>query len=137
MADNVRWKDWFNLDLRLSKALRIAGVESQFYLDFSNVLNIKYLYYASFADNYDYIDYLESLNLDWEKGDEKGSDKIGELRPEDVKYDPLERNPYNDPEITKRNDKRKESKSYIDNPNIDSLWWLHPRDITFGIRINF
>ncbi|HNY91614.1 MAG TPA: TonB-dependent receptor [bacterium] len=137
VADNVRWKDWFNLDLRLSKALRIAGVESQFYLDFSNVLNIKYLYYASFADNYDYIDYLESLNLDWEKGDEKGSDKIGELRPEDVKYDPLERNPYNDPEITKRNDKRKESKSYIDNPNIDSLWWLHPRDITFGIRINF
>jgi len=49
----------------------------------------------------------------------------------------LEINPYNDPEITKRNNKRKESKSYIDNPNIDSLWWLYPRDITFGIRINF
>ncbi|HOT95623.1 MAG TPA: TonB-dependent receptor [bacterium] len=137
VIDNVRWKDQFNLDLRLAKSIRIARLESQVYLDFTNVLNLKYLNYASFADNYDYVDYLESLNFSWEKGDEKGSDKIGDLRPEGTKYEALELNPYNDPAISARNKVRKENKSYIDNPNVDSLWWLNPRDITFGIRINF
>ncbi len=135
--DNVRWKDWYNLDLRLSKMVKMNHFELHFYMDVSNVLNTKYLNYASFADNYDYLDYLASLNFNWETGDEKGKDKIGDLRPDHIAFSPLEPNPNNDPDIKARNDKRKKDKAYIDNPNIDSLFWLNPRDIMFGIKINF
>ena len=137
VEDNVRWKDWYNLDLRITKMVRLDRVQLHFYLDYSNVLNIKYLSSASFADNYDRLDYLASLNFDWETGDEKGSDRIGDLRPEGIAYKALIPNPDKDPAITAQNNKIKESKAYIDNPNIDSLWYLNPRDITFGIRINF
>ena len=75
--------------------------------------------------------------MTWESGDEKGNDKIGDYRPWDVPYDPLEHNPDNDPEITARNDVRKENNSYIDNPDIQALTFLNPRKYIFGIKINF
>jgi hypothetical protein len=109
----------------------------QFYLDVSNILNTKQLSFSGFSDKFDYLDYLESLNFDWEEGVEHGNDKIGTVRPDNVAYDPLEFNPNNDPEIKKRNDERKENKSYIDMPNIKSLTFLNPRRITFGLKINF
>ena len=74
----------------------------------------------------------DGLNAAFEKGD----DKIGTYRSYNVKYDPLEPNPYNDPEIKRRNDKRKESKSYIDMPNISSLAFLFPRSYTVGLKID-
>lgn len=137
VVDNCRYKDWYNIDLRITKSLNVDRMQFQFYVDWSNVLNTKYFSVTSYADTYDRLDYLASLNFDWETGDEKGDDKIGELRPQGVKYDPLELNPNNDPEISKRNQARKDKKSYIDNPNIDSLFYLNPRDITFGLKINF
>lgn len=134
----VQWKDWYNMDLRIAKLFRISDmVDMQLYVDINNLFNHKYMNYAGFSDNYDWESYLESLNFPWEKGDEKGDDRIGEYRPESVAYDPLEPNPNNDPQITARNNERKEIKSYIDNPNIKSFTFLNPRDITFGIRINF
>ena len=66
-----------------------------------------------------------------------GNDKIGDLRPDDVAYDPLEPNPNNDPEIEARNQVRRDTKSYIDNPNLKWLYYLNPRDIYFGIKIDF
>ncbi|UCE08245.1 MAG: hypothetical protein JSW07_09580, partial [bacterium] len=68
---------------------------------------------------------------------EFGDDKIGDLRPDDVAYDPLEPNPDKDPAIEARNKKRRDTKSYIDNPNLKWLYYLDPLDIYFGIRINF
>lgn len=137
VVDNVQWRDWYNVDFRLSKTFQIKKYDVQFYLDISNVLNTKYMNFAGFADNYDWLDYLESLNFSWETGEWKGNDKIGDYRPSDVAYDPLEANPNNDPAIKARNDRRKENKSYIDMPNVEAFTFLNPRDFTFGIRINF
>jgi hypothetical protein len=137
LVDNTQWKDSYNFDLRISKLFRIKNYELQIYMDMTNVLNTKFLNYAGFADNYDWYNYLESLNFSWEDGVEKGNDRIGEYRPDDVNYDPLEPNPNNDPVIKSRNDKRKNDKSYIDMPNIRAFTFLNPRDITFGFKINF
>ncbi|MBD3383516.1 TonB-dependent receptor [candidate division KSB1 bacterium] len=137
VVDNVRWKDYYNLDLRFAKNFEIKGFDLQFYVDVRNALNTKRLSYAGFSDNYDYLDYLESLNFNWETDEEKGDDRIGDYRPDDVEYDPLEPNPNNDPEIKARNEKRKEDKSYIDMPNIKAFSFLYPRDIMVGLKINF
>jgi outer membrane receptor protein involved in Fe transport len=137
VVDNVQWKDYHNLNLRLSKTLQFSRTSVQFYVDVNNALNTKRLSSAGFSDNYDYEDYMASLNFSWEEGVEKGDDRIGDYRPEGVAYDPLEQNPHNDPEIQARNDRRKEDKSYIDMPNINSFTFLNPRDIFFGVKINF
>ncbi len=137
IINNVQWEDKFNLDMRFSKTFDIDKFIIQFYVDVSNVLNTKQLSFSGFSDKFDYLDYLESLNFSWEKGVEHGSDKIGTVRPYNVKYDPLEANPNNDPDIKKRNDIRKKNKSYIDMPNIRSLTFLNPRRLTLGIKINF
>jgi outer membrane receptor protein involved in Fe transport len=134
----IQWKDWFNTDIRIGKLFKLGNlVNLQLYVDITNIFNFKYLNWAGFSDNYDRDSYLESLNFSWEKGDQKGDDNIGDYRPVGVEFDPLEPNPDNDPEITARNNTRKESKSYIDMPNIQSFTFLNPRDIVFGIRINF
>jgi outer membrane receptor protein involved in Fe transport len=137
IVNNVQWKDLFNIDLRLAKVFYIGPVNSQIYLEVTNLLDTKYLSSAGFADNYDRNDYLYSLNFPWEEGEEKGNDKIGDYRPAGVAYDPLEQNPNNDPEITARNNRRKENKSYINMPNIDSFTFLNPRRFTIGIKIDF
>jgi len=145
LVDNVQWKDWHNVNLRLAKIINIKQYQLQLYMDVQNVFNYKYLAaglfewvnYTGFADNRDYQDYLASLNFSWEDGDERGNDRVGEYRPVGVAYDPLEPNPDNDPEITARNNERKAKKSYIDMPNIQSLAFLYPRQFTFGLTINF
>jgi outer membrane receptor protein involved in Fe transport len=135
---DLQWKDWFNTEVRISKMFRVGTfMNFQLYVDISNVFNFKYLNWAGFSDSYDRDSYLESLNFSWEEGEQKGDDRIGEHRPVGVEFDPLEPNPTNDPEITARNNSRKESKAYIDMPNIQSFTFLNPRNIIFGIRINF
>ncbi len=137
VIDNVQWKDWYNLNMRLSKDVKISGMNFRFYIDVTNVLNTKHLSSAGFSDVYDYNAYMESLHFSWEEGIEHGDDKIGDYRPDDVPYDPLEPNPNNDPAIKARNDRRRATKSYIDMPNIKSLTFLNPRKISFGIKIDF
>ena len=137
VVDNVRWRDFSNIDIRLQKNLDFSFGHVQAYVQISNLLNSKYLSRAGFSDNFDYQNYLQSLNFSWEDGVEKGSDKIGDYRPAGVAYDPLEQNPNNDPAIKARNDIRKKNKSYIDMPNIKAFTFLHPRDIRFGLKINF
>ncbi|MCK5087775.1 MAG: TonB-dependent receptor [Melioribacteraceae bacterium] len=137
IINNVEWNDWFNIDLRLAKVFDIGFVSTQIYLDISNLLDTKHLSSAGFADNFDRIDYMNSLNFSWEDGVENGDDKIGDYRPVGVEYDPLEFNPDNDPEIDKRNEERKETKSYINMPNIEAFTFLNPRRFTLGIKIDF
>ncbi|UCF63766.1 MAG: TonB-dependent receptor, partial [bacterium] len=137
IIDNVRFRDYYNIDLRIAKSFNVSRLDLQFYVDIRNLLNTKHFSFAGFSDSYDRINYLESLRLDWETGDQNGNDKIGDRRPDDVPFDPLEPNPDNDPEIAARNQKRIESKAYIDMPNIQSLTYLNPRDIFFGIKLSF
>jgi outer membrane receptor protein involved in Fe transport len=137
VVDNVQWCDSYNIDLRLMKTVSFAGIEAQLYMDVENLFNFKFLNYAGFSDSYDYQDYLASLCFSWKDGDQKGNDKIGDYRPDDVAYDPLEANPNNDPAISARNTVRKDKKSYINMPNISSTTFLNPRNWIFGARISF
>jgi outer membrane receptor protein involved in Fe transport len=137
VIDNVQWVDWYNIDLRLTKFVRVWEMDFQLYLDIQNVLNTRHLSSSGFADNYDYQDYLTSLCFDWEEGDQKGNDRLGDYRPSGVAYDPLEPNLINDPAITARNNERKDKKSYINMPNVTSATFLNPRNFMVGARISF
>ena len=137
IVDNVQWKDRHYIDARISRGLTIGKVTLRLYADISNLFNMKLLSYAGFSDNFDYLAYVESLNFPWEDGDEMGNDRLGDYRDWDVEYDPLESNPANDPDITNRNEVRKEARSYIDMPNLRSLTFLDPRKVTLGINIDF
>lgn len=136
--EEIQWEDRFNLDLRVTKVIDISKyLNLELFVDITNLFNFKYMDFAGFSDNFDWQNYLESLRLPYETGVQKGNDKIGTVRPENIPYEPLEANPNNDPEISARNNKRIANKSYIDNPNIKSLTFLNPRDIRFGIKLNF
>ncbi|MCX6134857.1 MAG: TonB-dependent receptor [Ignavibacteriales bacterium] len=137
VVDNVQWKDNFNSDVRFMKSIRMYDLEFQVYLDIQNVFNIKQLSYAGFVNSYDYQDYLASLCFPWMEGDKSGSDRIGTIRPDDVRYEPLEPNPNNDPAVSARNQVRKDKKSYIDMPNNTSVTFLNPRSYMFGVRVSF
>jgi hypothetical protein len=137
VVDNVQWTDSYNIDIRLMKTLRLSDYDVQIYMDVQNVFNFKHLNYGGFADEYDRQDYLASLCFSWREGDKKGNDRIGEYRPNGVAYDPLEPNPNNDPAITARNNARKDKKSYINMPNIESTTFLNPRSFLFGVRLSF
>jgi outer membrane receptor protein involved in Fe transport len=137
VVDNVQWADSYNIDIRLMKMVRLYDLDVQVYMDVQNVFNFKHLNYAGFVDNYDYQDYLASLNFSWETGDQKGNDRIGAYRPNGVAFDPLEPNPNNDPAISARNNVRKDKKSYINMPNDESMTFLNPRSFMFGIRLSF
>jgi hypothetical protein len=107
------------------------------FCDIDNLLDNKVLSYSGFSDQFDYADYLSSLNFYFEEGINHGDDYVGVYREDDIAYDPLVPNPDNDPQIAADNERRRESKSYIDMPNYRSLTFLNPRQFTFGLRFNF
>jgi hypothetical protein len=143
---NVQWDDYFNVNLRISKKIRVKDMGFDLFMDINNVFNTKNFSTYGFATLQDYDDYMQSLRLpkaaveklgyiqpgqDWRYG----NDKVGDLRPDDVKYEPYDPN---DPTKTKADlDRILETKAYIDNPNLSSLWYLNPRDIFFGLRVSF
>ncbi len=141
VSNNVQWVDYYGVDMRIAKDFRgfanLSGLNFQLYLDITNVFNFKFLNMAGFVDSYDYQDYLSSLCFPWETGEHQGNDKIGDYRPGNVAYDPLQPNPNNDPKITAANNQRKATKSYINMPNDESMAFLNPRHFSLGIRINF
>ena len=165
LVDNVRWKDTYNFDMRLTKSFRFNRYDLQFYMDFTNVFNNKFLNYAGFSNIYDYNDYMESLHFSWEQGAERGNDRIGEYRkpgveyvqlksvqsyqevsnpdPKAIYYDTMNKqymqftdNAWNEVD-NKTIKKIKDEKAYIDMPNFTYFTFLNPRDIKFGLKINF
>ena len=135
VRDNVQWKNRHNIDLRLSKSLRIMTLDMQLYMDVFNLLNTKYLSFAGFSDNFDYLDYLESLHFDWEDGAEHGNDRIGDVRDPDVAYEPY--NP-GDPTKSEADLQRiLDTKAYIDMPNLTYFTFLNPRYVRWGIKLSF
>ncbi len=135
VVDNVRWKDRYNIDMRISKSWRLRNFGMQLYLDISNLLNTKYLSSAAFSDNFDYLDYLESLHFDWEEGAEHGNDKIGDVRDPGVDYEPY--NP-DDPTKSEADLQRiLKTKAYIDMPNLTYFTFLNPRYVRWGIKFSF
>ena len=137
ISSNMQWPDYFMMDLRISKTFDMLGLATTLFLDVSNFLNIKvnwmYQGYAfrrdasdtgNFTEWKDTQNYLKSLHLPMYNSPEfdqlrqqepgkyiAGDDKPGELNSAD--------------------------KPYIDNPDYTYFIYGQPRDIWFGLRIDF
>ena len=98
---NVRYKDFYNLDLRFSKNFNTAVGDAQFFVDVTNVLNLRNMNrYSSFLGNRDFERYMKSLHLPEDafagkEGDPPyqwvpGNDQPGDFREPGVEYVPIE-----------------------------------------------
>lgn len=146
ILSNIQWDDFKNVDLRLSRELRLNQVRLKVFVDVNNVFNLKTFSFYGFSTSQDYDEYLQSLRLPREAVENLGyvtagqdyrygNDKIGDLRPQGVAYEPY--NP-NDPTKTPDDLKRiLDTKAYIDNPNLEALWFLDPRDVFWGVKMSF
>lgn len=136
--NNMRWPQYYMVDLKLTKKFKFLGVEPTFFIDVNNVLNLKVsLLHRGYAfqrdtgdmeDWRDYFNYMGSLRLPMYDSDEfdtmreqypgyfiPGDDKVGDFRSLSLDEDKL----------------------YINNPNYTFWLYEQPRDIWFGIRFNF
>jgi len=130
LSDNLRWPDYYMVDIKVTKAFKIAGIQATAYVDISNVFNFKVSLmnkgypFDDLNNGKDQYNYLASLRLPMYDSAEydnlrasypgyfiAGHDKVGELR--------------------------STSKPYINDPNF--TYWLYgqPRDIWFGLRFAF
>ena len=137
LSNNLQWPDYYMVDLRVSKTFEALGFQTTLFLDISNLFNFKvsqlsrgYAFRRSTVDEGSFLDwadtrnYLASLHLPMYDSPEfdnlraqnpgyyiPGDDKVGELRSTE--------------------------KSYINDPDYSYFLFGQPRDIWFGIRIDF
>lgn len=102
ILNNVQWKDNWSLNMRLSRQFDIGSARNiKFFVDVSNVLNLKrmnYLSNAGFVDGEDYLNYMRSLHLPADVVDGygnaettlTGNDRPGDYRPSGVDFVPIE-----------------------------------------------
>ncbi len=135
IVDDVQWKDEWYLDFRLARTFEIQKSRFRVYVDISNVTNNKYLNSAGFSDNYDYLAYMESLRFDWEEGSQKGSDRVGKYREDDIPYRAFD--PVDPDNLTDEEQEILDTNAYIDMPNLRSVTFLNPRNIVFGFTVEF
>ncbi|MBN2009786.1 TonB-dependent receptor [candidate division KSB1 bacterium] len=167
ILNNVQVKDYYNIDIRLNKQINFDRFKLALFVEMDNLLNTKRLSGASFDDFFDQQYYFESLHLPEsdEYNNIVGEDRPGDYRKDGVEYQPIERvGNFNEiaspiPDViyydtgTKkymyykdgerlvvpqtRMDKVLEDKAYIDMPNQTSFNFLNPRQIFFGVTVNF
>lgn len=125
--NNLQWPDYYMVDLKISKTFSIGNVNTTFFLDISNVFNIKVNMFErgyAFDNDDDEVNYLASLHLPIYNSSEyddlrvqndgyyvAGNDKVGDLR--------------------------SNNKPYINDPNRTFWYDGFPRDIWFGFRVDF
>lgn len=89
VSNNVQWRDSYNVNMRITKDFQFENFKVMWFVDVTNLLDTKFLSYAGFANSQDYAAYMGSLHFDWEEGVEKGDDRIGTYREDDVEYTPM------------------------------------------------
>lgn len=110
IQNNVQWKSFYNLDLRLTKTIYFGGVNVQFFMDVTNALNVRYFSPGGygFKDGNDFDNYMKSLHLPADIADRlnygniPGDDRPGDYRKPGVTAVPMkwirnttsESNPY-------------------------------------------
>jgi len=137
VSNNLQWPDYFMVDLRLSKTFSFLSLNTTFFVDISNLFNFKvnlldkgYAFRRSSSDEgsfpewKDTQDYLASLHLPM-----YASSEFDEIRdPENGLYMPGDDKP---------GDLKSDDKPYINNPDYSYFYYGQPRDIWFGIKIDF
>ncbi len=125
--NNLTWPDYYMVNLKLSKTFSIGGSQATFYIDCTNLFNIKVNTMSQgypFQDASDEQQYLASLHLPM-----YNSSKFDQLR----KQNPGLYIAGND----KVGDLRSSSKPYINDPNYSFFMYNLPRDIWFGMKVDF
>lgn len=90
VQDNVQWRDTYGFDLRLSKNVAAKRFNLQFFVDISNLFNLKTFSDAGFSDSFDLDFYMASLHLPGEEGAEQGDDQPGDYRQAGEPFVPIE-----------------------------------------------
>ncbi len=136
--NNIRWKDSYALDLRISKAFDFGPLNVELFADMYNALNLQQMgYRAGFYDLNDYDDYMKSLHLPEEYRQFAGTYTFiaGNDKPGDIRtgaYIPWDENA-----SESQKEEWRKNKSYIDMPNLHYTTFLNPRSIFWGIKINY
>lgn len=135
IQNNVKWNDYANVDLRISKSFNIMGVNLQIFADISNLFNYKYMTQYGFVDANDYLAYMKSLHLPAEIGDPLG---YGNIPGNDVPGDYRSGSyiPWDPNAAEGLKDVWTKNKSYIDMPNQEFFTFLNPRDIFWGLKLS-
>ncbi|CAN5139391.1 hypothetical protein BH23BAC3_BH23BAC3_05010 [soil metagenome] len=127
IANNVKWSDFWMLDMRLSRRFDLGSNRTiNFFVDASNVLNLRRMNFftnAGFVVGDDYLRYMRSLHMPYDIVDEyanadnmyTGSDRPGDYRKPGVEFVPIES--YN-------------SLDAVQDPNGRALYWI-PSEETF------
>lgn len=100
LRSNIRWKDYYMFDLRLSKNFDTSVGRAMFFADVENVFNIKHLHqFAGFQGDRDFEKYMYSLHLPeatFEDVDTppyefiRGNDRPGAVRKPGAAFVPIE-----------------------------------------------
>jgi len=96
IVNNVRWKDGYNINSKLSKTWHLGNVNVTFLAEAFNLFNFKHFSTAGMAKGTEYIKYQESLHFKEEVYEElgfkhlSGDDRLGDYRPSDVDYQPMD-----------------------------------------------
>jgi outer membrane receptor protein involved in Fe transport len=94
--NNLQWLDYFNTDLRISKAFYFGPVDVQLYMQINNLFNTKRLSTTGFQNRDDEDYYFKSLHLpesiseDLNYPNIPGDDQPGDYRDFDVPFVPIE-----------------------------------------------
>jgi hypothetical protein len=98
LDENMHWKSFYNLDIRLTKYFNTPIGEMQFYLDVQNIFNLKYMHQSTgFEGDFDEELYYASLHLPEDTFGEytppyefiPGDDQPGDYRKSGVSYVPI------------------------------------------------
>jgi len=131
IKSNLQYPDYYMVDVRLSKSFNIAGFNTTIFADITNVFNFKvsllskgYAFDNTTPD--DESNYFSSLHLPMYDSPEY------DIYRNDIKYEGMFI-PGND----KVGDLRSADKPYINDPNFS--YWVngYPRDIWFGVKVDF
>ncbi|MDZ7294052.1 MAG: TonB-dependent receptor [candidate division KSB1 bacterium] len=93
---NVQWKDYYNVDLKLSKVFPIGKFDVKLFVDIYNLFNIKRFSGLSHVNVFDYNYYMQSLHLPKDVGNAlgylyiPGDDQPGDYRKDGVAFQPME-----------------------------------------------
>lgn len=128
VSNNLQWPDYYMMDVRLNRDLTLFGLTMSFYVDIKNIFNMKVNRFSdgfAFNENTtDYDDYLKSLRLPM-----YNSPKYAALRGN--------RTDVYIPGVDRPGDLNSTEKPYINNPDFTYWYYTNPRDIWFGIRLDF
>lgn len=98
LSYNVRRRPWRTVDMKASKTITLGKLNTTFFVDVTNVFNIKNFSWYGFEDTYDHDYYMYSLHLPKKTIDElgyeypgiPGNDVPGDVRDPDVDFVPIE-----------------------------------------------